>query len=132
VPPFPGQYEPPHQADADSSQSDTAGLQRSSCGTDVIHKQDAASLQATVSAVEGSLYILSSLEGVQAHLRDGALDPDKGIVHQGNVKRLVYLVGHEGRLIIAPLFEALAMKRHRDDDVCGQVILRQVFACELA
>jgi len=114
------------------SQSDTAGLQCSSCGTDVIHQQDTASLETAVGAPEGSLYVLSSLKGVQAHLRDGALDPDKDILQQGNVKRLVYLVGHEGCLIVAPLSEALGMKRHGDDDVCGQVIVRQVFACESA
>jgi len=90
------------------------------------------SSQRFLGASKRTFDVVSPLLGVEAHLGDGALDPEQLAIHDGHVHLAPDLFCQKGSLIIASFAQTGSVQRYGDDGLHGKGVAPEVFAGQFA
>jgi hypothetical protein len=86
------------------------------------------SSQRFVGASKRAFDVVSPLLGVEAHLGDGALDPEQLAIHDGQTCLAPDLLSEKGSLIIPSFAQTGSVQRYGDDGLHGKGAVPEVFA----
>jgi len=105
------------------TQGQTARLQRSASGANVVDQQHpAASHSVTIPALESISHILLPFRGIQFYLGKCGPGANQPIFAHWQTNLCAQRPGQQGGLVVAPLAQAAAMQGHRHDHAGGQGI----------
>jgi hypothetical protein len=121
------QYQPPDMLDLCVSKRQATGLESGTRGADVVHYQHPVSSQPIIGAPKCTFDVIPPLLGVEAHLGDGALDPEQPAIHDGQTCLAADLLCEKGCLIIPSFTQTGSVQRHRDDGLHGKRVVFEVF-----